>query len=159
RPFWECGWWSPSAEQRHLVRAACAQAAAGKMFRIETYYFVADGSLRFVDLIIAPVTDDDGRVIFLNPTGTDITEKKRAEAELRKQTERMRLLWEAAAVLLTTEEPDPMMRGLFARIAPHFGLDAYFSFMADEASEALRLESCLGIPPEAAASIRRLDFG
>ena len=78
---------------------------------------------------------------------------------LRKQGERLRLLWEAASVLLTTEQPDAMMRGLFAKIAPHLGLDAYFNFMVDEAGDALRLESCVGIPDEEARTITRLDFG
>ena len=89
----------------------------------------------------------------------DVTDRKRAEAELHKQTERLRLLWESAAVLLTTDEPDAMMRGLFAKLAPHFGLDTYFNFMVDETGEALRLESCVGIPDETARDIRRLEFG
>ncbi len=78
---------------------------------------------------------------------------------IQKQGERLRLLWEAAAVLLTTEQPSAMMRGIFARIAPHFGLDAYFNFMVNEAEDALRMESCMGISDEAAHSISRLHFG
>ena len=78
---------------------------------------------------------------------------------LARQSERLRLLWEAASVLLSTEEPVAMMRGLFARIAPQFGLDAYFNFMVDEAGDALRMESCAGIPDDEAGKIRRLEFG
>jgi PAS domain S-box-containing protein len=89
----------------------------------------------------------------------DVTDRKRAEAELKKQSERLRLLWESASILLTTDEPDAMMRGLFAKLAPHFGLDTYFNFMVDEAGNALQLESCLGIPEETARAIRRLEFG
>src|SRR5262249_8308073 len=112
RKYWDCGWWKPSPALREMVQGGCALAASGEIFRAESHYFVADGSERFVDLIIAPVKDEAGRVLFLNPTGTDITEKKQAEKDLRKQTERMRMLWEAASVLLTTEEPDAMIRGL-----------------------------------------------
>ena len=78
---------------------------------------------------------------------------------VRRHSERLRLLWEAASVLLSTDNPEAMMRGLFARIAPHFGLDAYFNFMVDETGEALRMESCLGIPDDEARKIARLDFG
>src|SRR5262249_37785017 len=120
RKFWECGWWSPDPALAETVRAACRRAAAGYIVRTASRHFVADGTERVVDLVIAPVSDAEGGVLFLNPTGTDITERKRAEAEVRKQTDRLRLLWEAASVLLTTEEPDAMMRGLFAKIAPHF---------------------------------------
>jgi signal transduction histidine kinase len=84
--------------------------------------------------------------------------RSRVEA-LRTRGERLRLLWEAAAVLLATEQPDAMMRGLFAKIAPHLGLDAYFNFMVEESGAALRMESCLGIPDDEARKIARLEFG
>src|SRR5262249_4199609 len=45
------------------------------------------------------------------------------------------------------------------KLAPHFSLDTYFNFMVNEAGDALRLESCIGIPDETARSIRRLEFG
>ena len=47
-------------------------------------YFVADGSERMVDLTILPIKDEPGRVLFLAPTGTDITDRKRAEADREK---------------------------------------------------------------------------
>jgi PAS domain S-box-containing protein len=125
----------------------------------ETVRVRKDGRRLDISLTISPIRNGEGRVVGASKIARDITQRKRAEGELRKQTEGLRLLWEAAAVLLTTEEPDAMMRGLFARLAPHFGLDAYFNFMVTEAGDALRLESCLGIPEAAADSIRRLAFG
>jgi PAS domain S-box-containing protein len=89
----------------------------------------------------------------------DLIERTRSDDALRKHTERLRLLWEAAGVLLTTDDPDAMLRGLFKKIAPHFGLDTYFNFVVDETGDALRLVSCAGIPEEAARSITRLEFG
>jgi signal transduction histidine kinase/CheY-like chemotaxis protein len=52
-----------------------------------------------------------------------------------------------------------MLRRLFAKIAPHFGLDTFFNFMVNEAGDALRLEACAGIPEEEARKITRLEFG
>lgn len=83
KPFWECGWWNRSESLMGLVRSACAQAAEGRLFRTETNYFVADGSERFVDLTLAPVTDDSGRILFLTATGTDITDRRAMEQALR----------------------------------------------------------------------------
>lgn len=80
RPFWDCGWWSLSSSLAEMVREGCRQAASGRVFRREERYFVADGSRRWTDLILSPVTDDAGRVLFIAATGTDITEKKQAEA-------------------------------------------------------------------------------
>jgi len=87
KKFWECGWWNQSPTLIELVRKGSMQAAAGQIFQAETAYFVADGSQRVVDLIISPVTDDTGRILFVAPTGTDITEKKRLADERDKLLE------------------------------------------------------------------------
>ncbi len=88
-----------------------------------------------------------------------LLELRLAEASLRKQSSRLRLLWEAASVLLTTEEPDVMMRALFAKIAPHFGLDTYFNFMVADGGDVLRLESSVGVTAEEARRIGHVAFG
>jgi PAS domain S-box-containing protein len=83
KPFWECPWWTPSAALMERIKAASAQAATGQTFRAEMPYFVADGSERMVDIIILPIKDETGRVVFIAPTGTDITDRKRAEEDRR----------------------------------------------------------------------------
>ena len=65
-------------------QSGVGQAAAGETFRAEMPYFVADGSERIVDVTILPIRDDTGRVLFLAPTGIDITDRKRAEADREK---------------------------------------------------------------------------
>lgn len=92
RPFWECGWWNRSKSLMELIRQASLAAAMGHPFRTETHYFVADGTERYVDLSIAPVLDDDGRVLFVSPTGTDITERRQTELRLRESEDRFRTL-------------------------------------------------------------------
>jgi PAS domain S-box-containing protein len=82
--FWEGPWWAPSTQLMEQIKAASAQAAEGQTFRAEMPYFVADGSERVADVAIQPITDDAGRVLFLAPTGVDITDRKRAEADREK---------------------------------------------------------------------------
>ncbi len=89
----------------------------------------------------------------------DITDRKQAEERLRKKNERLHLLSEAAEVLLHADDPDAMLRSVFAQIGPHLGLDTYFNFMVDETGDALRLLSCVGIPEEACRKFARLEFG
>jgi PAS domain S-box-containing protein len=84
KKFWECGWWSPSPALVEMIQDACLEAAAGRMFRRETSYFIADGSERFVDLVLSPVRDDAGRVLFVAPTGTDITDRRQADERLQR---------------------------------------------------------------------------
>jgi len=88
KPFWESGWWNRSAALMEMVRAASLQAAEGRLFRTETNYFVADGAERVVDLILAPVMDEAGRVLFVAATGTDVTDRRRIEDALRQQDRR-----------------------------------------------------------------------
>ena len=88
KSFWNCGWWNRSAALMEMVRAASLQAAGGRLFRTETNYFVADGAERVVDLILAPVTDEAGRVLFVAATGTDVTDRRRMEDALREQDRR-----------------------------------------------------------------------
>ncbi len=88
KPFWECGWWNRSAALMETVRAACLQAAGGSLSRTETPYFVADGTERVVDLILAPVTDEAGRVLFVAASGTDVTDRRRMEDALRQADQR-----------------------------------------------------------------------
>ncbi|HSQ04901.1 MAG TPA: ATP-binding protein, partial [Burkholderiales bacterium] len=65
---------------------------------------------------------------------------------------------EAAALLLSADEPRTMLHRLFDRIAVHLGLDVYFNFTVNEAEGGMRLDSCTGLSDEATESIRRLGF-
>jgi PAS domain S-box-containing protein len=87
--FWECGWWNRSPELMNTVREAALSAAEGRPFRAESKYFVADGRERYVDLSIAPVRDENGTILFVSPTGTDITDRKAAEEQLALHKEEL----------------------------------------------------------------------
>jgi PAS domain S-box-containing protein len=106
RPFWECGWWDPSPALQAMVRGGVQEAASGKIFRRETEYFTADGNMRTVDLLLAPVTNGGGRVLFVAATGTDITERKRVETALRQSEARIRRIADSAPVLIWETDLD-----------------------------------------------------
>jgi PAS domain S-box-containing protein len=116
------------------------------------------GTRRHMESYAAPLRGPDGTVRQLAITH-DITDRKRADAAFRRHNELLKLLWEAAAVLLRTDQPDDMLRGLFAKIAGPLGLDSYFNFMVTDGGEALRLVSCAGIPESTARTLECLDFG
>ena len=123
----------------------------GQKQRLE-FPMLTPAGRRFMESRLIPEFAADGSVESLMTLVRDVTEQKRAE-------ERARLLWEAAAVLLTANDPDGMMRGLFAKIGPHVGVDVYFNHVVDETGDALRLASCDGIAVDAARAIARLEFG
>ena len=96
RPFWDAPWWRGSEETKAQIRAATDQAAAGSFFREELRYWLADGSERAVDFAMHPIRDQSGAVMFLHPTGIDITDRRVAEVALRDSEQRLR--WSASIV-------------------------------------------------------------
>ncbi|MFY9837186.1 MAG: PAS domain S-box protein, partial [Xanthobacteraceae bacterium] len=90
RPFWDTPWWRGSDEMKARIRFATDQAVSGHVFREELRYWVADGSERVVDFAMHPIRDESGAVVFLNPTGIDITERKRSEKALQQTADALR---------------------------------------------------------------------
>jgi PAS domain S-box-containing protein len=125
----------------------------------ETVRIAKDGRRIDVSLTISPIRNAAGHIIGASKIAHDISERKRAEALARRHTERTRLLWEAASVLLTTDEPDAMLRGLFAKLGVSLGIDAYLNYMLTEDGDGLRLVSWDGLPQEIAPAISKLEFG
>jgi len=87
RPFWHTGWWQNSKESQDKIRAATPLVAEGTPYRETLHYSWADGTERLVDFTLYPILDQDGDVIFLHPTGVDITDQKRAEEKSRQLAE------------------------------------------------------------------------
>jgi PAS domain S-box-containing protein len=85
--FWETPWWRFNKTVQDKIHTAAKLAAQGTPYREELPYHLADGTERVVDFELHPILDDRGKIIFLHPTGTDITERKRAEESFRKLTE------------------------------------------------------------------------
>jgi PAS domain S-box-containing protein len=136
------------------------RAARGEQVRNEDVEFrFDDGTILYVVTSAAPLYDNEGRVRGAVAGVLDVTSRRQAEERLRTHNERLRLLWEAASVLLTTTEPDSMLRELFARIGPHLGLDGYFNYMVNETGDGLTLVSSIGIPDEVVKQSNRLEFG
>jgi PAS domain S-box-containing protein len=124
----------------------------------ETERLAKDGRRIDVSLTISPIRDASGAVVGASKIARDITERKRTAEALARQTERLRLLSEAAMVLLAATDPDTMLRGVLAKIGPHLGVDAYFNYALDEPGRAARLLSHAGLDaPEPA--VAGLDFG
>jgi PAS domain S-box-containing protein len=85
--FWETGWWGHSKEVQAKIKAATMQAAQGTPFREILSYHWADGTERVVDFAVHPIVDHQGQILFLHPTGVDITDLKRAEENYRNLAE------------------------------------------------------------------------
>ncbi len=85
--FWQTAWWHRFPESQEKIRAAMPLAAQGTPYRETLRYGCADGSERIVDFALYPIVDNQGQVLFLHPTGVDVTDLKRAEENYRNLVE------------------------------------------------------------------------
>jgi len=88
-PFWDTPWWRNFSESRQKIRAATPLAARGTPYREMLRYSWSDGTERLVDFSLYPIRDDEGEVLFLHPTGVDVTDLKRVEVNYRNLAERL----------------------------------------------------------------------
>jgi PAS domain S-box-containing protein len=129
-PFCDTPWWRGSEEMKARIRFATDQAASGFVFREELRYWVADGSERIVDFAMHPIRDQSGAVMFLHPTGIDITERKKAEAALLDSEQRLRWL----ASIVESSDDAIVSKNLDGIITSwNAGAERVFGYTAEEA--------------------------
>ncbi|RBP44460.1 PAS domain S-box-containing protein [Roseimicrobium gellanilyticum] len=81
RPYWETSWWNQDAQVQARIRTAIEGAVRGKPSHFETMYFAGEGSKRWADVHVTPVTDA-GKLAFILVEGRDITELNEARTAL-----------------------------------------------------------------------------
>jgi PAS domain S-box-containing protein len=114
RLFWQTPWWRRSEEVQNKIRVATLQAAQGTHYRETLTYHWADDTERLVDFAVHPIRDDQGQILFVHPTGVDITDLKRAEEKYRDLAETL----DAEVRVRTTEvvQQSEQLRDLSSRL-------------------------------------------
>jgi PAS domain S-box-containing protein len=130
RPFWDTPWWRGSEEMKARIRFATDQAASGCVFREELRYWFADGRERIVNFAMHPIRDPSGAVMFLHPTGIDITDRKEIEAALDESEQRLRWL----ASIVESSDDAIVSKNLDGIITSwNRGAERIFNYTAEEA--------------------------
>jgi PAS domain S-box-containing protein len=136
---------------QHALDVFRTANTAGVPFSIDYRLQRADGEYRWAVNSGLPRFDDGQFRGFVGAV-IDVHDREIGEA-------RLRLLWEAASILLSTDDPDAMMRGLFGKVSQHLDVDTYFNYLVDETGNGLRLVSSAGVPEPHGAALQRLQFG
>ncbi len=126
KPFWDTYWFNHSPQVQEQLKQAIERANRGEASRYDVDVRMAGGVLMTIDFMLVPLRDEAGKVQFLIPSAVDISERKRAEEVLRKQNERLRLLWESAGILFSTDNSAAMIQGLYEKISDHLKIDTCF---------------------------------
>ncbi|THC44569.1 ATP-binding protein [Massilia sp. Mn16-1_5] len=115
RPLWECRWWDHSDELVATARAAMLAASNGETVRRVLPYRAPDGSERYAEVVVAPVRDEEGGILFLAATGVDVTERRRV-------TQRLRLLDEIGEATRIALDPRAIMAEATRLLGEHLGV-------------------------------------
>jgi len=143
-------------DQLPLQRAA---ARGVELVGEEFSFRFDDGSERHVYGNAVPLWDGDGTVRGAVGAFVDITSLKQSQAMLQRRTAGLRLLADAAALVLAENDPDATVKSLFDRIAAHAGIDLYASFSANPAARTLRLAASRGLSPAEQDELATVAYG
>jgi two-component system, cell cycle sensor histidine kinase and response regulator CckA len=83
KPFEESYWWAYSEEVQRQLRKTIGRATRGEASRYDVQIRAAENQLIDIDFSLQPLRDESGEVVFLVPSASVITERKRAEESLR----------------------------------------------------------------------------
>ena len=113
KPFWEARWWQVSAETVQRQKEVCTLAAKGEFIRydVEIYGRSGGDETIIIDYSLFPVKDNEGRVVFLLAEGRNITEKKKADAEIARKSQELEQL------LARVRELDELKSEFFANVS------------------------------------------
>lgn len=82
KKFWDCFWWCYDPSIMKELQDAVTLAATGQQVRYDTMVRVENDVLMPLDFMLSPVTDEQGNVELLVPSGLDISDRKRSEEQL-----------------------------------------------------------------------------
>ena len=92
KPFDETYWWAYSSEIQQQLREAIARAAVGEASRYDVQVRAAEGLLIDVDFSLQPTWDEFGKIAYLVPSASVITDRKRMEDALRESERKFQQL-------------------------------------------------------------------
>ena len=96
----------------------------GRVFEFEARFYRKDGSVIWASINARAVRDGSGEMVGFEGTLEDITERKEAEAELRRSLERLVALHDAGIILGSTLEPEEIGTRLLEIMRRISGLSA-----------------------------------
>ncbi|MEG4454058.1 ATP-binding protein [Microcoleus sp. N9_A1] len=101
RPMWEMAIWAQSLQVCEQLQCAIGKASRGEFFRSEIDLLGKSGQIMTVDFSLKPVKNETGQVLLLIAEARDISDRKRAEAEILKALAREKELSELRAKFVT----------------------------------------------------------
>ena len=146
-------YWEPNERTQILARLKKCGFVSDYEVRLKR----KDGSMFWGMTSVRPITFNEKPSLL--GTFIDITQRKRAEEEIRVNSERLSILSDIASRLLASKNPQDIVNELCVRLMNFLNCHVLFNFIIDERAGKLHLNTYAGIPESTAKSIEWLDFG
>ncbi|MBP5971408.1 response regulator [Brasilonema sp. CT11] len=92
KPLWSLESWNLSSVNPGWLKSIIAKAADGEFLRHELQLRSANDFIQWIDFSVRPLKDETGKVVLLIVEACDVSEQKRAEAEMIKAWQQEREL-------------------------------------------------------------------
>lgn len=89
---------------------------------------------------------------------SNITGRKRAEEDLHKRNQRLKLLSSTASQLLLSDSPEELLPTVLEQLSSELEWEVYFHYLTGEGGEGWRLAFRRGVPEPVARAIQRLEL-
>src|SRR5687767_5164747 len=106
KPFDETYWWAYSREVQEQLRQAIGRAARGDSSHYDVQVRGAENHRIDIDFSLHAVRDETGVVVFLDPSGGIITERKQTGNALREGKKKVHLLADHITDAFWIRSPD-----------------------------------------------------
>jgi PAS domain S-box-containing protein len=120
-----------------LQQAIALLLGDGDTYEIEKRYVHADGRVVWVSIAVALVRTRDGAPRYFVAQVLDVTERRRTEDALHRETARLRLMQTVAEAANSTEDPDDAYATAMAAVCGHTGWTLAHVYRRTPADDAL----------------------
>lgn len=127
KKFWQTYWFSHDIALQEQIRGNIDRCRAGEVIRCDIQVMMADQKLMWIDFMLAPLRDSDGRVTHLIPSAMDISARRANEA-LLKESEAL-----AQSIVVSSDEAiiTKTLQGIITAWNP--AAERLLGYSADEA--------------------------
>ncbi len=146
KPCEETYWFAYSETVKRQLREDIRRAARGETCRHDMVVRVGENDFIDIDFCLNPLRDESGEITHLIPSAIVITERKRAEEDLRKSRDRFQSLFEDSPVLLREMDMTDVLAHLQGLRERDVGdLRAYFDDHPEEVLRCARMARIVDI--------------
>jgi PAS domain S-box-containing protein len=109
KPFWEANWWSQFPEVAEKTKLAIQSCQTGKIVHDEVKFIDKNLQIHHGIRIFSPITDENGKLLYISVVGLDISDRKKAEFALLESEEHFRTLAEKLPTMVFIDQKDKVV--------------------------------------------------